>query len=52
MLKRVYRKLERTVFMMAMLWAQEIMSCETTNVCPLPPPAEGEGESHSGEERL
>lgn len=31
MLKRVYRKLERTVFMMAMLWAQEIMmSCETT----------------------
>ena len=22
------------------------------NVCPLPPPAEGEGESHSGEERL
>lgn len=29
MLKRVYRKLERTVFMMVMLWAQEIMSAET-----------------------
>ena len=26
MLKRVYRKLER----MAMLWAQEIVTCETT----------------------
>ena len=30
MLKQIYRKTERLVFMMAMLWAQEIMSCETT----------------------
>ena len=30
MLKRITQKLERTVHMMAMLWAQEIMSCETT----------------------
>jgi len=30
MLKTLYRKTERLVFMMAMLWAQEIMSCETT----------------------
>ena len=29
MLERVKQKLERTVFMMAMLWAQEIMSAET-----------------------
>ena len=30
MLKNIYKKLERMAFMMAMLWAQEIMSCETT----------------------
>ena len=30
MLKRITQKLERTVRMMAMFWAQEIMSCETT----------------------
>lgn len=30
MLKSIYRKIERLVIMMAMLWAQEIMSCETT----------------------
>jgi len=30
MLKQIHRKTERLVFMMAMLWAQEIMSCETT----------------------
>ena len=29
MLERVKQKLERTVFMMVMLWAQEIMSAET-----------------------
>lgn len=29
MLKRITQKLERTVRMMAMLWAQEIMSAET-----------------------
>lgn len=29
MLERVKQKLERTAFMMAMLWAQEIMSAET-----------------------
>ena len=29
MLKRITQKLERMVFMMAMLWAQEIMSAET-----------------------
>lgn len=28
MLKRITRKIERMVFMMAMLWAQEIMSAE------------------------
>lgn len=27
---KIAQKLERLVFMMAMLWAQEIMSCETT----------------------
>jgi hypothetical protein len=27
---KITQKLERLVFMMAMLWAQEIMSCETT----------------------
>lgn len=30
MLKRITQKIERMVFMMAMLWAQEIMNCETT----------------------
>lgn len=30
MLEHVKQKLERLVFMMAMLWAQEIMNCETT----------------------
>ena len=30
MLKQIFEKTERLVFMMAMLWAQEIMSCETT----------------------
>ncbi len=30
MLKHLKQKLERLVFMMAMLWAQEIMSQETT----------------------
>lgn len=30
MLKRITQKIERTEHMMAMLWAQEIMSCETT----------------------
>lgn len=30
MLKRITQKIERTVLMMAMLWAQEIMNCETT----------------------
>lgn len=30
MLKRITQKIERMVLMMAMLWAQEIMSCETT----------------------
>ena len=30
MLKRIFEKTERTKTMMAMLWAQEIMSCETT----------------------
>ena len=30
MLKTLYRKIERMAIMMAMLWAQEIMSCETT----------------------
>lgn len=29
MLERVKQKLERTAFMMVMLWAQEIMSAET-----------------------
>mgnify|MGYP006874320779 CR=1 FL=1 len=29
MLKRIKQRIERMVFMMAMLWAQEIMSCET-----------------------
>lgn len=29
MLERVKQKLERTVFMMVMLWSQEIMSAET-----------------------
>lgn len=29
MLERVKQKLERTIFMMVMLWAQEIMSAET-----------------------
>ena len=29
MLKRITQKLERTVRMMVMLWAQEIMSAET-----------------------
>ena len=27
---KINEQIERTVFMMAMLWAQEIMSCETT----------------------
>lgn len=30
MLKRITQRIERTEHMMAMLWAQEIMSCETT----------------------
>ena len=30
MLKRITQKIERMVLMMAMLWAQEIMNCETT----------------------
>lgn len=30
MLKRITQRIERTEYMMAMLWAQEIMSCETT----------------------
>ena len=30
MLNTLYRKIERMAIMMAMLWAQEIMSCETT----------------------
>ena len=30
MLKQITRKIERMVLMMAMLWAQEIMSAETT----------------------
>lgn len=30
MLKQITQKLERMVRMMAMLWAQEIMSAETT----------------------
>lgn len=30
MLKQIFNKIERTRTMMAMLWAQEIMSCETT----------------------
>ena len=29
MLKMIHEKIERMVFMMAMLWAQEIMSCGT-----------------------
>lgn len=30
MLKRITQRIERTEHMMTMLWAQEIMSCETT----------------------
>ena len=30
MRKNIYQKIERLVLMMAMLWAQEIMSAETT----------------------
>ena len=30
MLKRITQRIERTEHMIAMLWAQEIMSCETT----------------------
>ena len=29
-MRKIRTKVERLVFMMAMLWAQEIMSCETT----------------------
>ena len=29
-MRKIRTKIERLVFMMAMLWAQEIMSCETT----------------------
>lgn len=29
-MRKIRTKAERLVFMMAMLWAQEIMSCETT----------------------
>lgn len=29
-MRKIRAKIERLVFMMAMLWAQEIMSCETT----------------------
>ena len=30
MLNKINERIERTVTMMAMLWAQEIMNCETT----------------------